>query len=104
MTATSASPAIEWLDTNESASIERLLEWLRMPSVGTDPAHNEDTARAAQWAAEHLSASGFAVELKPTGTKAKPGHPIVLAHCDGAEDYNGPHVLFYGHYDVQPAD
>jgi acetylornithine deacetylase/succinyl-diaminopimelate desuccinylase-like protein len=32
------------------------------------------------------------------------GHPIVLAHCDGDPSYKGPHVLFYGHYDVQPCD
>jgi acetylornithine deacetylase/succinyl-diaminopimelate desuccinylase-like protein len=103
-TTISASSAIEWLNNNEQASIERLIEWLRMPSVGTDPAHDADTARAAAWASDHLRESGFRVELKPTGSVSDPGHPIVLAHCDGADDYTGPHVLFYGHYDVQPAD
>ena len=32
--------------------------------------------------------------------RATPGHPMVVGHIgDGA-----PHVLFYGHYDVQPVD
>ncbi|MBL4592100.1 MAG: M20/M25/M40 family metallo-hydrolase [Phycisphaerales bacterium] len=104
MPAPTAQPAIDWLDANESASIDRLLQWLRLPSVGTDPAHDKDTRAAGQWAADHLRESGFDVELMPTGTADSPGHPIVLAHCDGAAEYTGPHILFYGHYDVQPVD
>lgn len=100
----STPDAIEWLSQHENESIDRLIEWLSIPSVGTDPAHNEDTARAAQWAAEHLRGSGFEVEICLTGTEAKPGHPIVMAHSEGRPEYDGPHVLFYGHYDVQPAD
>jgi acetylornithine deacetylase/succinyl-diaminopimelate desuccinylase-like protein len=96
--------ALSWLESHESDSINRLMEWLAIPSVGTDPKHNGDTARAGQWAADHLEASGFDVELCPTGTETSPGHPIVMASSPGSEDYSGPHVLFYGHYDVQPAD
>jgi acetylornithine deacetylase/succinyl-diaminopimelate desuccinylase-like protein len=96
--------AIGWLEKHESESIGRLMEWLAMPSVGTDPAHDADTARAGQWAADHLAASGFSVELCKTGTPDAPGHPIVMASSAGSDDYAGPHVLFYGHYDVQPAD
>ncbi len=96
--------AMNWLERHESESIGRLMEWLAIPSVGTDPAHDEDTARAGQWAADHLKASGFEVELCPTGTADLPGHPIVMASSAGSDDYTGPHVLFYGHYDVQPAD
>ena len=32
--------------------------------------------------------------------ETRQGHPMVVAHHDG----DGPHVLFYGHYDVQPVD
>ena len=100
----STQKAMDWLGTNEDGSIARLMEWLAMPSVGTDPKHDADTARAAQWASDHLAASGFATEICPTGTKEAPGHPIVMATSPGSDDYAGPHVLFYGHYDVQPAD
>lgn len=100
----STEAALNWLDEHEDDSIARLMEWLSMPSVGTDPSYDAQTRAAGQWAADHLRASGFEVELRETGTKDEPGHPIVMAHCPGDEKYKGPHVLFYGHYDVQPAD
>lgn len=100
----STQDAMSWLENHESESIDRLMQWLAIPSVGTDPAHDQDTARAGQWAADHLKASGFEVELCPTGSDASPGHPIVMASSAGSDDYTGPHILFYGHYDVQPAD
>lgn len=98
----SVAPVLDWLESNQRRSIERLIDWLKIPSVGTDPAHNADTRAAAVWAADHLRASGFMVELRETGTKDKPGHPIVWATAN--QNAPGPHVLFYGHYDVQPAD
>jgi acetylornithine deacetylase/succinyl-diaminopimelate desuccinylase-like protein len=96
--------AMNWAKTNEQAGIQRLLDWLRIPSISTDPAYREQVRRAADWAADHLRASGLAVEISPTGTPDKPGHPIVLATSPGDASYAGPHVLFYGHYDVQPVD
>jgi acetylornithine deacetylase/succinyl-diaminopimelate desuccinylase-like protein len=92
------------LKEHESESIERLQEWLRIPSVGTDPAHLEDTRRAGQWAVDYLREIGIDARLRETGTKEKPGNPIVWAQHPGSPDYKGPHVLFYGHYDVQPPD
>lgn len=100
----STESALNWLSDNEDDSIQRLMDWLAIPSVGTDPSYDQQTRAAAQWAVDHLSASGFEVELRETGSTDDPGHPIVMAHCSGSEDYTGPHVLFYGHYDVQPAD
>jgi len=97
---------LERIDRNEDASIDRLKEWLRIPSVGTDPAYDEQTQRAAAWCAERLREAGFEAELVPTARpeEGRRGQPIVTAHCAGADDYSGPHVLFYGHYDVQPPD
>ncbi len=98
------SEAMGWVEKNERAGIDRLMDWLRIPSVGTDPACDKQTREAAHWAGEHLKASGFEVELMPTGDPVDSGKPIVLGQCAGAEGYGGPHILFYGHYDVQPAD
>ncbi len=102
--AQSIDAVIEKLRSRRKESVERLADWLRMPSVGTDPAFRADTRRAAEWCRDQLVAAGFKAELRETGTKDKPGNPIVWATNDGAPDYKGPHVLFYGHYDVQPAD
>ncbi len=93
------------LKTDEPAAIGRLMDWLRIPSISTDPKFKHDTRRAAEWAVEHLRGSGFTAELREASDeKGRPGHPIVLAHTEGSADYRGPHVLFYGHYDVQPPD
>ncbi len=96
--------AINWLTENEDACIARLIDWLRIPSISTDPAYKKDVEHAAEFARDHLAQSGLEVEILPTGEPAGQGHPIVLAKCDGDADYKGPHILFYGHYDVQPVD
>ena len=90
--------------THPSHAVSRLIDWLRIPSVSTDPAHRGECRAAAQWANDRLSEAGFAVELLETGTPDKPGHPIAFATTPGDAEYTGPHVLFYGHYDVQPPD
>ncbi|MEM8835973.1 MAG: M20/M25/M40 family metallo-hydrolase [Planctomycetota bacterium] len=95
---------IEALPGREQKAIERLVEWLRIPSVSTDPAYRDDTRRAAEWCRDELIAAGFEAELRETGTPDAPGHPMVWATNEGEAGYEGPHVLFYGHYDVQPPD
>lgn len=83
------------IDADLEASLDRLLDLLRIPSISTDPAYKADCARAADWLISDIESLGFAASARQT-----PGHPMVVAH--GGE--GGPHLLFYGHYDVQPVD
>lgn len=91
--------ALAAIDANLSGSLDRLFQLIRIPSVSTDPAHNDDCRKAADWVVEQLREIGFQASARETG-----GQPMVVGH-GGAKPGNGvPHVLFYGHYDVQPAD
>jgi acetylornithine deacetylase/succinyl-diaminopimelate desuccinylase-like protein len=93
---TQIDAALAYADTHIESSLERLFALLRIPSISTDPAYAEDCRRAAEWLADDLRAEGFDASVRDT-----PGRPMVVAHDLSAE---GPHVLFYGHYDVQPVD
>ncbi|SFS13239.1 M20/M25/M40 family metallo-hydrolase [Yoonia litorea] len=88
-------PVLARVDENLDEALDRLLALLRIPSISTDPAYKGDCDKAADWLVADLQSIGFDASKRPT-----PGHPMVVAHYDG----EGPHVLFYGHYDVQPVD
>lgn len=84
------------LDADSDNAVERLFELLRFPSISTDPAYKDACRKAAEWLAADLKDIGFDARVADT-----PGQPIVVAHDLSAD---GPHLLFYGHYDVQPVD
>jgi acetylornithine deacetylase/succinyl-diaminopimelate desuccinylase-like protein len=90
------------LEQTQDDARARLFDLLRIPSISAQPAHAADCAQAARWLADEFAAIGFTTEIRET-----PGHPIVIGHYAGPEGSAAatlPHVLFYGHYDVQPAD
>lgn len=93
---------LEVIDRDIEQSIERLYALLKIPSVSTDPAYRKDCEKAAAWLAHELSTLGFKADVRATQ-----GLPMVIAHYDlsgGEAEAGKPHVLFYGHYDVQPPD
>lgn len=92
-------PVLDTLDRDLDKSLERLFSLLRIPSISTDPAYKAECRRAAEWLVADLKSIGFEASVRDT-----PGHPMVVAHHHGPEGKNAPHVLFYGHYDVQPVD
>ncbi len=80
-------------------SLDDLLHWLRIPSISSDPAYQNDTRKAAEFTA-HLLRQG---KLENVDLIESPGrHPLVYGewlHAPGK-----PTLLFYGHYDVQPPE
>ncbi len=85
------------LDAGLDSALARWQAFLRIPSISANPAHGEDCARAATWAAARLMEAGFTAEIRPTR-----GLPCVVARNRAPE--GAPRLLYYGHYDVQPPD
>ena len=77
--------------------VEKLKEFVRFQSVSADSKFKDGMRGAQEFVSGLLSSMGFSVEVVKTNL-----HPIVLAHRGGDESW--PHVIIYGHYDVQPAD
>jgi acetylornithine deacetylase/succinyl-diaminopimelate desuccinylase-like protein len=91
-------PVLQRIDRDFDAAVDRWSDFLRIPSVSTDPACGGDMERAAQWLVDTLKEIGFDGGIRPTD-----GHPAVLMHHPGPGG-DAPHLLYYGHYDVQPPD
>ncbi len=93
---TALAPVLNDIDRDLDNALERLFAFLRIPSISTDPAYAPQCRVAAEWLEGTLTALGFETAIHETSL-----HPVVLAH---APKPGAPHVLFYGHYDVQPVD
>lgn len=90
---------ITYLEENRSALLEKLQDFLKIPSVSTDSSYEKSIQDAAVFLESYMTEIGFdEVEIIETA-----GHPLVYASYNQAGE-EAPTVLFYGHYDVQPAD
>ncbi len=85
------------LDEKFETHLERLKEFVAIPSVSTDPQYEADIRRACEWVREQAVAAGLTTEVRETAR-----HPAVIAHNGFRQGL--PHLLIYGHYDVQPAE
>src|SRR4051794_40658291 len=83
-----------YIDKHRDTSIERLLDYLRRPSIS---AHGLGMAEVAAYLVEMLNRLGLAGRILPTD-----GWPMVLGQRMDAP--GAPTVLLYGHYDVQPPE
>ncbi len=95
-------PLFDHLEADRAPAVERLLDFLRIPSVSTQPAHKPDIQRAAAWVAQALQKAGLAATVEATD-----GHPVVVGRSRAEDVINAdaaPRVMFYGHYDVQPPE
>lgn len=77
--------------------VDKLKEFIRHASVSTDPKAKEGMKGAQEFVSGLLKSLGFSVDVVRTEL-----HPVIFAQRAG--DKSWPHVLIYGHYDVQPAD
>jgi acetylornithine deacetylase/succinyl-diaminopimelate desuccinylase-like protein len=88
----------EHIESRREQHLQELCEFLRIPSISAKSEHKPDIERAAKWVAGNLRGAGFkTVEIVPTQL-----HPLVYA--ESLEAPGKPTILFYGHYDVQPAE
>ena len=95
----SLAPVLARIDADLEQSVERLFELLRIPSISTDPKYAVECEKAADWLVNQLEKLGASAKKYET-----PGHPMVLGQCSPEGSATRPHILFYGHYDVQPVD
>lgn len=91
-------PVLARAEADFDNAVARYVDFLRIPSISTDPAYAKDVRRAGEWLAAEFLALGFEATLHDT-----PGHPILVAH-HAAASADASHLLYYGHYDVQPVE
>jgi acetylornithine deacetylase/succinyl-diaminopimelate desuccinylase-like protein len=93
-----ASSSLRFLQSHFRDMIVRFAEFLRIPSVSTDPAYAPQVRQCAEWLCDYMREIGINnSQVLPTT-----GHPIVLGEY--TSNSPAPTVLVYGHYDVQPPD
>ena len=85
------------IDMDLENALERLFAFLRIPSISTDPGLCRPLPRGRRLARPGPDRAGLR-DLR-RGDLAASGRAGRTSRSPGA-----PHVLFYGHYDVQPVD
>ncbi len=89
---------IEYLRSKEDEHLERLCQWLKIPSISADHAFDKHTQAAGKFVADLLRKIGMR-EVRSLQTS---GHKVIYA--ESAQVPGQPTLMLYGHYDVQPPD
>ncbi|MDZ4712805.1 MAG: dipeptidase [bacterium] len=90
---------VKLVNDNKDKYVEELKEFLKIPSISTNPDNKEDVRHCADYVKGQLDIIG----LENVRIYETPGHPIVYGEWLNAGK-DKPTVLIYGHYDVQPVD
>jgi len=97
MAADDSRDVLEHVERDQERYLAELVEFLRIPSISTDPEFHPEVERCSLWLEQKMRDAGLETERIDAG-----GHPLVYGEWLGAP--GKPTVLFYGHYDVQPVD
>jgi acetylornithine deacetylase/succinyl-diaminopimelate desuccinylase-like protein len=87
----------EWVAAHREECVREWANWIRQPSVSSD---GTGFPAATAYGAELVRRCGLTPEIVQTG-----GWPLILGTPPDGQappDTHSPHVLIYGHYDVQP--
>jgi acetylornithine deacetylase/succinyl-diaminopimelate desuccinylase-like protein len=87
-----------WYDGRRAKIRSDYFQFLRFPSISTDPAYKSDMRACASWLSEYFVKGGIQSRLIETDM-----YPIVYAE-DLSAGPKAKTLLIYGHYDVQPVD
>ena len=102
MAMTPLDRVLAYLQSRQETAVHELMGFLRIPTISTDAAHQQDMRTGAAWLCDRLARAGFdAARIEETPG----GHPVVRA-CYRNRTAAPPRrrVVVYGHYDVQPVD
>ncbi len=89
---------IDRVDKESESYLEELKEYLRIPSISTDPAFKSEVLRCAAFVMDQMRRAGLETRL----LEQEDAYPMVYG--EWTEAVGKPTILFYGHYDVQPPD
>jgi acetylornithine deacetylase/succinyl-diaminopimelate desuccinylase-like protein len=93
----------KYLRDNRQTLLERVFEFLRLPSIANAGGEPDYCQLAAKWLADYAQHAGLQADIWPVADKSGTAHkPNVFASSKA--DPNKPTLLIYGHYDVQPPD
>ena len=82
----------------DQAWLDELSEWLAIPSISADPAHEPDVRRAGEWLCDFVRSAGGQAELVE-----QDGRPLAVGEIRASTgEQEAPTALLYGHFDVQP--
>lgn len=93
----SSQDVLKRIEREQEGYLEELKDYLRIPSVSTAPEYRDEVLRCSRFIHGKMADAGLEAEIIETD-----GYPLVFSQWTGAP--GKPTLLFYGHYDVQPAD
>jgi acetylornithine deacetylase/succinyl-diaminopimelate desuccinylase-like protein len=93
-----AQTALKYSQAHRRRFVEELKQFVRFPSISSQPAHANDVRKCGEWLAAHMKQIG----LQRVAAISTRRYPLVYGEWQQAA--GRPTVLIYGHFDVQPAD